>query len=489
MKFILNNKPCEIHDLDPNMTLLRFLRTKARLAGTKEGCASGDCGACTVLVKDENASWYSVNSCITLLGQIVGKSVLTTEGLGSADNLHPVQQAMVDCHGSQCGFCTPGFVMSLAGLYQKALNSNSSELSKDEVGDAISGNLCRCTGYKPILEAGKSMLDYPEKPIAEKPITKKTGAIDVAHGLNPVMSYGSRQLYQPTTEDKLQTLLKNYPSAILVAGGTDIILEISQRYQRFDTIISVSEVDELKKLTLDDKYLIIGAGASYSAIESLVAPLSTPFYQLLHRLGSRQIRNRGTLGGNIANASPIADTPPILIAWQAEVEIVSNTGERTWTPITDYYLDYKRTILNQGQYLAAIRIPCANIKLPHRFFKLSKRFEDDISAAMLAVSVELDNDLIKTIRIALGGVAAVPFKALKTEASLTGQTINDESLKTACEILATEISPLSDVRASAKYRLAMTGNLLKKALIEIRDNTSIEVFHYPEVNVEGQLHA
>ncbi len=480
MDLILNGELRHSAAGDANLTLLEYLRGPLALTGTKEGCASGDCGACTVLVAEPSGTLRAINACITPLGSLHNKQVFTVESLAvEGGPLHPAQRALVDCHGSQCGFCTPGFVMALTGLYHNSQRKGVQTLDRDTVCDAISGNLCRCTGYRPIIEAGTKMLHYPAAmlPVKAAPVVHAASAA--------VLNDGEHAFYQPHSEHELQALLATYPDAALVAGATDLGLELTQRHRQFAVLISLVAIPSLRSIGFSDGFLQIGAALPYTDLENFIAPLSRPLQQLLHRLGSRQIRNQGTVGGNIANGSPIADMPPALLAWDAEVEVVSSSGVRSWHPLATFYLGYRKTQLQAGQYLAAIRIPQASLEQPHRFFKLSKRFEDDISAVMAAVSLQLHNGNVQSIRIALGGVAATPVRAVQSEALLLGHKLSDGLIADACRQLAAELTPISDVRASSFYRKEMASSLLQRALLEMRDAVDFEVHHYPTDNQAG----
>jgi len=463
VQLTVNGKSVEATGCPPSQTLLRFLRTRAGLPGTKEGCGSGDCGACTVLLARPGEAPRAVNSCITLLGSVADDAVVTVEGLAGADGpgTHPAQAAMVACHGSQCGFCTPGFVMSLAGLYA------SGARDVHAVREAIAGNLCRCTGYRPILEAGQRMYDYPPAPVVPE-----SGATSEAVNQHEALPAG---YHRPRDEAALQALLAAHPDAWLLAGGTDAVLEITQQYAAPALVLDVSAVEELLAVEPGDDTLRLGAAVSYSTLETLFAPLSPPLVAMLERLGSRQIRNRGTLGGNLANGSPIADMPPVLLAWDATVELAGADGSRRELPVADFHRGYRATALGPGEYVAAVRLPRAAVARPHRIFKLSKRFEDDISTVLLAVSLELDGTRVGEARVACGGMAATPLRAGAVEAVLTGARLDDDTIDRACTAAAAAFTPIDDVRASAAYRRAMAAALLRRALLELRDGVELGI--------------
>jgi len=463
MQVTVNGERVEATGCPPAQTLLRFLRTRAGLPGTKEGCGSGDCGACTVLLARPGEAPRAVNSCITLLGSVADDAVVTVEGLAGVDGpgAHPAQAAMVDCHGSQCGFCTPGFVMSLAGLYASGARDARA------VREAIAGNLCRCTGYRPILEAGRRMYDYPPSPVV--PETSAAPGPANQHAALPA------GYHRPRDESALQALLAAHPDAWLVAGGTDAVLEITQQYAAPDPVLDVSAVAELCTVETAGDTLRLGASVSYSTLEAVFAPLSPPLVAMLERLGSRQIRNRGTLGGNLANGSPIADMPPVLLAWDATVELAGADGSRREVPVSDFYRGYRDTILGAGEYVAAVGLSRAAVARPHRIFKLSKRFEDDISTVLLAVSLELDEGRVGAARVAYGGMAATPLRAGAVEAVLAGAPLDDDAISRACAAAESAFTPLDDVRASAAYRRAMAAALLRRALLELRDGEDLGI--------------
>jgi xanthine dehydrogenase small subunit len=488
VRFVVNNVPVELAEAAADLTLLQYLRSQQHLMGTKEGCASGDCGACTVLVgrKGVDVMAYStVNACICPLGSLQDCHIVTVEGLAAAPReMHPVQTAMVECHGSQCGFCTPGFVVSLAGL-QLAGGADLAEadiaVQRAAVIDAISGNLCRCTGYRPIIDAGLSALKKPAQVasfvqnwVPYAPLAGMNGEPTKTCSRN--LSDGVSDYWQPHTEAALQHLLVEYPQARLVAGGTDLMLEVTQQYKSLPQLIDLNRIDSLCAIHISDDEVVLGAAANYSTIEKALAKLSPEFVALLARLGSRQIRNRGTLGGNICNASPIADTPPYLLVMDAELDLVDSGGNARRELLTNFYRDYKKTTLGVGEYLARIRIARAQLAQPLKLFKITKRYEDDISAVMGAFC--WGGQTSNEFKIAFGGMAAIPKRASITEQFLSNTEwcvagdVDEEILAQACDLLRSEFSPLSDVRASAAYRMAMACNLLKKACYEFAAEAS-----------------
>lgn len=466
MQFVLNNKPVTLTSIAPDTTLLRYLRGE-QLVGTKEGCASGDCGACTILVgrlTAQGIAFRAVNSCIFPLGSLHNHYVMTIEGLNHlpSDQLHPVQDAMINCHASQCGFCTPGFVMSLAGLHSSLDLANTPETQvRAKVTEAISGNLCRCTGYRPIIEAAIQALQQPA-PLFNSGLNEvQQWQPHAPLAGNPALADTENFYWQPESESQLQALLRLHPEARLIAGGTDLMLEVSQNYKTLPKLIDLNAIASLTAVALDEKQIMLGAAIPYSDLETALADISPEFVKLLSRLGSRQIRNCGTLGGNICNASPIADCPPWLLVLEAELLIGNDRGEYRRESINHFYRDYKRTSLAAGEYLAQLLIQRSALAQPLRLYKISKRCEDDISAVMGAFRCDDRGQFF----IAFGGMAAVPKRASATEAFLSQHSgqLSDDVIAQACALLHSEFSPLSDVRASAEYRMAMACNLLKKA--------------------------
>jgi xanthine dehydrogenase small subunit len=491
VRLAVNNVSVEVAEAAADTTLLQYLRSQQNLMGTKEGCASGDCGACTVLVGRRSADrlvYSTVNACICPLGSLQDCHILTVEGLSSgAETLHPVQAAMVECNGSQCGFCTPGFVVSLAGL-QLARGAELAEadiaVQRAAVIDAISGNLCRCTGYRPIIDAGLASLKKPacvasfvQNWVPDAPLAG-TGA-QLATSGHRNLSDSVSNYWQPDTEAALQRLLGEYPQARLVTGGTDLMLEVTQQYKTLAQLIDLNRIDSLSAIHISDDEIVLGAAANYSAIETALQKIAPEFVALLARLGSRQIRNRGTIGGNICNASPIADTPPYLLVMDAELEILNSKGDSRRELLAHFYRDYKKTTLGADEYLARIRIARTQLAQPLKLFKITKRYEDDISAVMGAFcwSGKATNEF----KIAFGGMAAIPKRASATEQFLSNANwyvagdVDEDILAQAGDLLRSEFSPLSDVRASAAYRMAMACNLLKKACYEFAAEASGKV--------------
>ena len=477
IRFCLNGEWIEESSFDPSWTILAYMRTKAMQLSVKEGCAGGDCGACSVLIGEANShgavQYLAVNACIALLGSLDGKYIITVEGLSDGEQLHPAQQAIVDHHGSQCGFCTPGIVTSLAALYH---NQGGNSPSDHEIHDALSGNLCRCTGYRPIIEAAKAMNNYPA-PLAGAPVLSNVvGHFDPAapnEGAEAVIEHQGRKLFIPQDEQQLASILAQHPRATIWAGGTDLGLEISQQFKQFDVLVSLHKVASLTEVSENNEHVRFGAMVTYHKSHSVLQQHFPSFAQLLERIGSRQIRNLGTLGGNVANGSPIGDTPPVFFALNARVEIASSRGVRE-VAIEDFFKGYKQTDLQAGEYLKSIIVPKLTAQQSLHVYKVSKRKEDDISAVLMAARIERDGNTIKEARIACGGMAATPLRARDTEAALNGQPLQLASFEAASKHIKNDYSPITDVRASDTYRLNVAANLVIKTGLASCDKAGVK---------------
>ncbi len=464
IEFILGNELCRPRISDPNRTLLEFLREDVRRTGAKEGCAEGDCGACTVLLGepgDAGMEYKPVNACIMLLPTVHGKHVLTVEDLATADgDLHPLQQALVQAHGSQCGFCTPGFIMALYG-FARAGGGNREELL-----DAIAGNLCRCTGYGPILSAATSYMDQggtDRWTRSQADIAQRLGRLTSRESLHIETENGA--YFAPVSLSELLQLREDRPDAVLLAGGTDVGPWITKQLRRLETVVYLGRVGVLQDIRSEADQLVIGAGVTYArALDTLTTeyPGLSPMF---HRIGSAQIRALGTIGGNIANASPIGDMPPALIALGAGLELLSRAGPRI-IALEDFFLDYGKQDLRSGEIVAAIRIPKSNRDSRFAVYKLAKRFDQDISSVCGGFQITLDGARITAARIAFGGMAATPKRARLTEERLLGGTWQSQTFEDAAEILSGEFSPITDLRATEQYRRQVVGNLLRRFFLQ-----------------------
>lgn len=471
IQFLLNQTLTTEQTLDPNMTVLGYLREHLHKTGTKEGCASGDCGACTVVVGElesdsqgqDRLRYRSLNACLTFVAALHGKQLITVEDLKHQGRLHSVQQAMVDCHGSQCGFCTPGFVMSLF-----ALQKNSSGADSHQAHEALAGNLCRCTGYRPILAAAEQACGQRQPDpfeLREQETIARLRAITAQQHLE--LSDGHNRCLMPTTVAELARFYEEHPDARLLAGGTDLALEVTQLHRQLPLLIYVGNVTELKGIAQFDDRLEIGAATALSDCHAALAAEYPDFGELLQRFASLQIRNQGTLGGNIGNASPIGDTPPLLIA--LDTHIVLRKGDtRRSLALEDYFIDYRVTARQPGEFIETIIVPKANARQLFRAYKVSKRLDDDISAVCAALRLEIDNGTVLDARVAFGGMAAIAKRATACEQALIGAEWNSATLERACAALGDDFTPLSDFRASKEYRLLTARNLLRKAFIELQ---------------------
>ena len=473
IKFILNGQSREISGVPPVTTVLQYLREDEHLKGTKEGCAEGDCGACTVLVGEiagDTVHYKAINACIAFLPTLDGRQVITVEHLKSPEGgLHPVQQAMVACHGSQCGFCTPGFVMSLCGLHD-----DTPAATDQDMHDAIAGNLCRCTGYRPILAAarmaGKAKTGKLESDLKQlKTLQRKT-----------MFSYetDAGKFFAPVTTAELAAIVKTYPDATLLAGGTDVGLWVTKFHQALPVIIYTANVRSLQQIKKTTAGLEIGAAVTYSKAFAALAAYDDSLKELLRRLGSKQIRNAGTLGGNIANGSPIGDGMPPLIALGAKLVLRSAKGARVMD-LEDYFIAYKKQDRKRGEFVEKIIVPRRGKNTLFRTYKISKRFDQDISAVCGAFALRFKGKTIAEARIAFGGMAATPKRATTIEASLIGKIWSEETVTQAMNLLDHDFVPLSDMRASADYRRTTAQNLLYRFYIETTEpETATRVYQY-----------
>ena len=438
LDFCLNGEAVSVADENPACTLLTWLRERRGLTGTKEGCAEGDCGACTVVLADRDAvgklRYLPANACILCLGAVDGKEVITVEGLKD----HPVQRAMVECHGSQCGFCTPGFVMALHAHYK---NSQGAELT-----DAIAGNLCRCTGYRPILEAGKRARGLAD-PKAER--AEDAARLERLRKL-PADSVSAHDFFAPTTTEELASFLAEHPQATILAGGTDVGLWITKQHRDLGRVAYVGRVAELKVLKDEKAHLEIGAAVTYAEAYGALAALHPDIEELLRRLGAVQVRAAGTLAGNIANGSPIGDSMPFLIALGTSLTLQRGQGQRS-VALDQFYTGYRKTVLQPGEFIRAMRVPKLAADARFGVYKLTKRFDQDISAVCAAFYAAKGEP-----RFVFGGMAATPARARKAEAAYAS------GVEAACAALAEDFKPLSDQRASSWYRLTAAQNLLRK---------------------------
>jgi xanthine dehydrogenase small subunit len=473
----------EVAGLPPTTTVLQWLREHARCTGTKEGCAEGDCGACTVVVGELDADGVlqrrTVNACIQFLPTLDGRALFTVEDVSTQcgpGNLHPCQQALVDCHGSQCGFCTPGFVMSLWHQYE----THATPQPRAELADALAGNLCRCTGYRPILDAGEQMHAAPRQALDTAPTVALLHGLQARDADHPLLFTGpnaqdsghEQRFLAPRTLNDLATLRQALPDARLLAGSTDIGLWVNKQFRDLGDILYLGRVAELQAIALmADGRLEIGAGASLEAAWRSLVEHMPALRELWKRFASPPVRHAGTMGGNVANGSPIGDSAPILLALDASV--VLRCGEQLRElPLSGFYLDHMKNALQPGEFLQSLRVPLpAATNEVMRAYKLSKRRDSDISAVCAGLWLRLDGETIAEARLGWGGMAATVRRARLTEAALVGQPWSEATLRAAQATLALDFTPLSDLRASATYRQQAAAGLLERFWLETRPAT------------------
>ncbi len=479
--FLLNDKPVRLDGLNPRTTVLDFLRLEKNLCGTKEGCNEGDCGACTVLIgrltPDNTLRYITVNSCIIFLPALDGCHLVTVEHLRDKNGgLHPVQQAFVNHHASQCGFCTPGFVMSIYALWME-----NPAPSMADIDTALQGNLCRCTGYSPIRKAALSLDKYKEtddplfmeRESVLKTLTDMKAQFKTTKTItNPDNAKDLAIL--PVTVDGLAGALQTHPNATIIAGATDVGLWVTKHINAITPMIFTAHLTDLQRITHNKFGRIIGAGCSYTdALPHLIADYPH-LHDLFYRIGGVQVRNNGTLGGNIANGSPIGDTPPPLIALGARLGLRLGAAKRD-IALEDFFIDYGKQDLRKGEFIETIHIPAPDlpkgVRVYHAAYKISKRRDEDISTLSVAFYIAVENGLITTARIAFGGMAAIPKRAGLAESALIGREFDLASFKTAGETLAEDFQPLSDVRGSAEYRMSVAKNMFVRFYLEMTENS------------------
>ena len=472
--FLLNGAVETVSDVPPTTTLLQYLRRNKGLTGTKEGCAEGDCGACTVALGDpvENGEirHRAANACILFLPMVHGRSVTTVEGLGPGSgpvpvgaDMHPVPRAFVEHHASQCGFCTPGFVMSAyaAWLEREPLNKRS-------VDDLLAGNLCRCTGYGPIVDATLALNG------AASPQAEVAAATEAARQLQDTsdagsLSYefGGQRWFGPTGLGELADLCEAHPDATIMAGATDVGLWVTKQHRRLDTVIDIGRVRALNELSVGNGTMRIGAGVTCTDAFDAIAGRWPDFGELLRRFGGRQVRNAATIGGNIANGSPVGDSPPALIALGATLVLRRGKAQRR-LPLEAYFLDYGRQDRRPGEFVEAVEIPLDAGAEELKCYKISKRFDQDISALCGCFNIRIEDGRVARVRIAFGGMAATPKRALAVETALRGKPWTEATIATVLPAFAEDFAPIDDMRASAGYRLLAAQNLLRRCFHESR---------------------
>lgn len=483
LRFLLNGEPVTVEGVAPQTTLLEFLREHRRLTGTKEGCAEGDCGACTVVLAEPNDGgsslrWRPVNACIRLLPSVAGRAVFTVEALAPGNGgLHPVQRALVDAHGSQCGFCTPGFAMSLFGLYK-----NAHRPSRADIEDALSGNLCRCTGYRPIVAAAQAMYDIDPAedgdgwrgpgvaPDGSRVVSRdeEAFAAQLATLAAPdtlVYEAEGRWWWAPRTCDALADLLAAHPAARIVAGATDVGLWVTKQQRDLGDLVCTGNVGELSRIRETPSHLAIGAAVALTDAFAALAASWPELSEVWSRFASVPIRNSATLGGNVANGSPIGDSMPVLMALGATVVLRRGAATREM-PLPDFHVGYRKTALAPSEFVVEIRVPARARGTLVRAYKVGKRHDQDISAVFACFALDVEGGRIASARIGCGGVAATPKRANATEAALAGRAWDDATADAAARVLAAEFTPIDDMRASAAFRRTVLANLLRRFRME-----------------------
>jgi xanthine dehydrogenase small subunit len=463
--FLLNGEICRVSHINPTITLLNFLRNEKQLTGSKEGCGEGDCGACTVVVGENiqgTMNYVAVNGCIQFVAMLEGKSVWTIEGVkGKSDQLHPVQEAFVKTHGTQCGFCTPGFVMSLF-----AAHLNGAEYNKVEADTLFAGNLCRCTGYGSIVQAAENMNGQKLAPLDDERIHLDQimlGEIKNSHTV--CLEEGGRTFYSPASADDLAKLYADNPEATIVAGATDVGLWVTKLRKELPVVIHLGRVADLRFIKETDEKIVFGAGVTHSEAMPVLAKYFPDFGEMMRRLGAVQVRNSGTLVGNIANGSPIGDTPPALMVLGACLHLRHGDKRRS-VLLEDYFIAYGKQDRAKGEFVESVEVPLTGLGSNARFYKISKRFDQDISAVCGCFNIERDGSIVKAARIAFGGMAATPLRAKAVEAALIGQAWSEETISKAMEAFEMDYTPISDMRASKEYRMTVSKNLLRRYYLE-----------------------
>lgn len=485
IRFILDGESRTVRRIDPNTTVLDYLREELGRTGTKEGCAEGDCGACTVVVGEldgDRIRFRAINSCIRFMPTLDGKELFTVESLRAPDGaLHPAQRAMVDCHASQCGFCTPGIVMSLFALFK-----SETEPSRRRINDLLAGNLCRCTGYRPIVDAARKMYAYgdpasgswiqrPFSPAesavaskAERQMIARLRGIERQRSLaihGPSIGGGEHSFFAPTDLAELAALVQRHPQAHILAGGTDVGLWVTKSHIDLDSIIYVGNVDELRQLRISDTHIELGAAVTVIDAYDVIAEHYPDMGEIYRRFASPPIRNAATIGGNVANGSPIGDSMPGLIALDASLVLRAGDSTRE-LPLDEFYLAYQKSALEEGEFLERIRIPLPSPEARFSTYKISKRFDQDISCVCAAFRLELDGVRVSDIRVCYGGMAAIPKRATTCEKTLLGKEWNAATIAQAMAALDRDYEPIGDMRASAGYRRLVTRNLLRRFFLE-----------------------
>ena len=488
-------------NVPPDRTLLEVLREDLGCTGTKEGCGEGDCGACTVVLGEPDGHgkvrYSAVNSCIRLAHSIDGMALWTAEDLAEdpliqpvassaqptdKSALHPVQEAMVQCHGSQCGFCTPGFVMSLFGMYQNRVCQGQS-ISRAQAQQDLSGNLCRCTGYRPILDAAQQMAQLPPMAVNEAELLQKLELL----ALTPQAPEANLAYIAPTTQAELLAARAAHPQAQVVAGATDVGLWVTKQHRQLAQVLDVTRAAELRRIDDTPEHIAIGAAVTLTEAFARLTAQWPSLAEFAHRFAGLPVRNSGTLGGNVANGSPIGDSMPLLIALRAQVVLASQArGERA-LPLEALYTGYRQNVMAADELLVRIVVPKPTRSEQIKAYKISKRFDDDISAVCLVLNLDIADGTVQRASIGAGGVAATPVRAQQTEAALQGQPWTEATVQQAMRVLQAEFSPISDMRASGDYRRTVLGNLLQRFWLESQGGAPASIAQLQATHLESAL--
>jgi len=472
VQFIYENKLIELENPDPNQTILSFIRDRLKKTGTKEGCAEGGCGACTIVLgqlENKKLKYKAINSCISFTPTLHGKQLIVVENLVSQDgSYHPVQEAMAKYHASQCGFCTPGFVMSIFAMSKNKKNNNN-----DDIKDAISGNLCRCTGYRPIIDAAKNIKKKYSDEFYKN--SKKTiNLLKKIHSKSIIIENKNKKYFAPKTINELRTVIQKNPDSDFLSGGTDLSLKVTKDRQEIKKIINLNNIKELNFIKTKNNEIIFGSTTPLIQVEKFILKYYPDFNNILRRYGSVQIRNVGTIGGNIATASPIGDTLPLLLSLNAKIIIQTKKGNKQIL-LNNFFIKYRKTKLKKGEFIKSIIIP---IYKNHNFkaYKISKRFDDDISSVCASFNFKIKDQRIQDVAIAYGGMAEIPKRAKNCENFLKNSKFSEDIFEKAKDLLKRDFNPISDMRASKQYRLEVAENLLIKFFIETKTKKLFRVY-------------
>ena len=464
IEFILNDELIKINNVDTNVSVLNYLRIDKRLTGTKEGCASGDCGACTAIIaelKNNKLEYKAINTCIMFLYSLHGKQLITVEHLSNS-KLHPVQQSMVDNHGSQCGFCTPGFVMSMFGMYKDKVKP-----SNQNIDEYLAGNLCRCTGYNSIKKAAKKMYSYGRKDKFSKNENKIIKLLKKIKHNDVLISKNDNKFYIPINLKNLIQYTQNNKQYKFVTGGTDIALEVTKKNNNINSLIYLGNNKDLNYIKIKENYINIGSATPINKIIPILKKYYPSFADMFDRYGSTQIRNVASIGGNLGSASPIGDSLPALLALNAKL-ILQSKNQRL-LDIKDFFKAYRKTALKNKEFIKEIRIPILKSHI-FKCYKISKRIDDDISSLFVAYLMKLKNNIIIDINIAYGGMDSIPNFAFKTQKYLIGKEFNLKNIDKSKQMIEKDFTPLTDVRASSTYRKLVSKNLMDRLFLEINNN-------------------